>query len=131
MKRLGLCVGLLMTIIGAIVIGAACSGEDPVYGDGDNVPSASGLEILTHSGSWDGNEYYETYNVTGEAKNTGTDNLAYAEIKVKSYDAQGAVLGTSMTNITDLSPGQVWQFDVAVWDSDGLESYEIAIGSTW
>jgi len=129
MKRVAMVVVLVMISV-VMLFGAGCTEDDPVYdGDGD-VAEANGLEILTHAGTWKG-EYYPTYTVRGTAKNTGDSNLDYTEIRVKGFDAEGNVLGTSMTNVMDLGPGQTWNFDCLVLDSEGLERYEIAVGSAW
>ena len=124
-------VGLIAVV--AIVAVAMFSGcvEDPKYEEGVGTPTESkNLEILDHH-----MEIGEFGNliIKGSAKNIGSSSLSYAEVRVKFYDKEGAVLDTSLDNINDLGPGETWNFKVMYFgmDTENVDSYKIAVGSVF
>ena len=104
--------------------------ESPEYSEsGKAAAPSSELEILEHHGEI--GEYGNLY-VVGQAKNTGSKSLSYAEIRVKFYDADGNLLGSSFDNINDLGAGETWRFKVIYMgmDTEKVSSYKIAAGTT-
>jgi hypothetical protein len=70
-------------------------------------------------------EEYET-NVKGTAQ--VNQSVSYAEITVKFYDASGAVVYTSFTNVVDLEAREKWNFEVLGPGSDKkVTNYKIAV----
>jgi hypothetical protein len=69
--------------------------------------------------------------VKGQAKNTGTKNLSYAEVEVGFKDTHGMVLETSIDTVTDLNAGDTWNFEVMYLgrDDSNVTSYEITVGT--
>ena len=93
--------------------------------------SAAGeLTILSHEMTSEGTYILK---VTGQAKNTSSEKLNYAEVDVRFKDAQGAVLETFIDNIADLNPGDVWDFEVIYPSKNNSEvaGYEISVGPIW
>jgi len=129
MKRI---MGLIAITLVAILIpsftGCAETQYEPSEG---GAPPAEKLEILSHSMSGGRGEFVKPV-VKGTAKNVSSSTI-YAEVKVKFYDASGALLGTSLDSINDLSAGETWSFKVVYYDIDreNVYSYKIEVGSTW
>lgn len=124
-------VGLIAVV--AIVAVAMFSGcvEDPKYEEGAGTPAESkNLEILDHH--METGEFGNLI-ISGTAKNIGSSSLSYAEVRVKFYDKEGAVLDTSLDNINDLGPGETWNFKVMYFgmDTENVDSYKIAVGSVF
>lgn len=124
-------VGLIAVV--AIVAVAMFSGcvEDPKYEEGAGTPTESkNLEILDHH--METGEFGNLI-ISGTAKNIGSSSLSYAEVRVKFYDKEGAVLDTSLDNINDLGPGETWNFKVMYFgmDTEKIDSYKIAVGSVF
>lgn len=71
--------------------------------------------------------------IIGTAQNIAGYNLDYAEIDVKFYDKDGAVLSTSLANINNLGPGEKWKFSAMYLgiDSYRVGNYTVSIGSSW
>jgi len=91
----------------------------------DNQPD---LEILEYN---DERGEYGNLVIAGQAK--AHKDFSYAEVKVKFYDQNDAVLGTSMDNINDLEKGEVWNFEVMYLGTNEEEvaSYKISPGTSW
>jgi len=124
-------VGLIAIV--AIVVAVIFAGcvEEPKYEEGAGVTTESkNLEILDHH--LEIGEFDIMY-VRGTAKNTGSSSLSYAEVRVKFYDKEGAVIDTFLDNINDLGPGEVWNFEVMYpgTDVEKVDSYKIAVGSVF
>ena len=124
-------VGLIAVVaIVAVTMFAGCV-EEPKYEEGAGKPIESkNLEILDHrmeTGEF-GNLIIE-----GTAKNSGSASLSYAEVRVKFYDKEGTLLDTSLDNINDLGPGEMWNFKAMYLGTDAkdIDSYKIAVGSVF
>ena len=105
--------------------GAAVATEEPAATE----PKEK-LEILEHK-----MEYgeYGTLKIVGKAKNVGNEQISYAEIRVKFYDTEDAVIGSSLDNINDLNSEQVWKFEVMYFsmETEEVDHYDIAVGTVW
>ena len=126
MKNRGVIFGLLMIL--AIVAVCGCTGNNnfnnsTTQSSGSSNSSSSdsssssnaGLQILNHkmvTGD------YGNIEVTGQAKNTGSENMGYASVDVKFYDANGNLLGSGLDNINNLGSGETWNFK-AMYTGDG------------
>lgn len=83
------------------------------------------LEIL----DWSLNKSGYFASVEGTAKNVGSYTLDYAEIKAKFYSSGGILLSSDFTNITDLSPGEVWGFEVtSLEDKNKIDYAQVQVG---
>ena len=68
--------------------------------------------------------------VAGTAENTGDATIPYLEAFVKYFDTAGNVLGSASTNVTELSPGQTWEFqvDLLTLNPDAeIDDYEVQL----
>lgn len=74
---------------------------------------------------------YGGYAVTGTAK--ANKDLTYAEVSVKAYGSDGAVIGSYITNMNNLKAGETWNFKVLgpFDDSVRVVNYTIANGNSW
>lgn len=88
------------------------------------------LTILNHEMTYG---EYGNLIITGLAENTVGKQLSYTEIRVKFYDNEDVLIGTSLDNINDLDAGEKWRFEVMYLGLDDydVDSYEIGVGSTW
>lgn len=124
----GISVGRKLTTIGLCAILMLV-----VFNSGclDNGKSGK-LEILNNDGVIEHLEYLEMYEVkvTGQAKNVGNAMLSYAEVNAKFYDSSGNLIGTSLDNINDLGPGEIWNFEIIYFDSScTVTKYKVYVGS--
>lgn len=62
--------------------------------------------------------------VTGHVENTGDSSLDYVEARAKFYSKEGNVIGTAMTNVTDLGAGETWKFDASMILFDGMSEVD-------
>ena len=121
-KIVMICVICVATLMGGCI-------ESPEYGSGDSIPRSGNLVILEHhpiTGD------FGILTIEGIAENTGDTSLIYAEIRVKFYDENGAVVDTSLDNINDIGPGEKWNFKVMYFGTDieRIDNYKVAIGTT-
>ena len=119
-------VKIVVIIMVLLLLLTGCT--ETVYQSGDTMPAIETLRIISHSG---GVTSYDCAMVTGTARNVGTTNLTYAEIRVKWYDSTGTLLTTSLDNIADLAPGESWRFEVVYFGTERNVRYSIGIGTTW
>ena len=119
---------VIVLIIIGIISALGCM-ESPEYSDSGSVSTGSEIEILEHHMETGD---YGIINVVGQAKNTGSKSLSYAEIRVKFYDANDGLLDSSIDNINDLGAGETWNFKVMYLglDDEKVDSYKIAAGTT-
>lgn len=77
----------------------------------------------------------ETVRVAGTAKNTTDEQLSYVEVRAKFYDDDGALLDSSLDNVTDLGPGERWRFEVPYpgigEDAAAVARYKVAVGTIY
>lgn len=119
---------VLISIICATTMMSGCI-ESPEYGTGNSIEGSGDLMILNHSPE---RGDYGTLVVSGIAENTGAKSLIYAEIRVKFYDVNDALIDTSLDNINDLGSGEKWNFKVMYFgtEQERIHHYKIAVGST-
>lgn len=103
--------------------------ESPEYGSGNTISGSEGLIILEHypvAGE------FGMLTIEGIAENTRETSLIYAEVRVKFYDENGAVIDTSLDNINDIGPGEKWNFKVMYFgtNAEKIDNYKVAIGTT-
>lgn len=117
----------------AIMVAVGCTGSNNAnnYQSGNSTQATQettkpALEILN---SQLNKEQYGGYSVTGTAK--ANRDLSYAEVSVKSYNANGGVIGSYLTNIQNLKAGETWNFKVLgpFDDSVRVTNYTIAPGN--
>jgi len=119
----------------AIVLGVSTSGcveESAKYSKSTPTTTSqvADLEILEYHDEVDD---FGLIHIRGKAKNVGSKALSYAEIRVKFYDVDGALLSTDIDNVNDLGPGEIWNFDVLYTggEESKVATYKISVGSTW
>lgn len=70
---------------------------------------------------------YEGATVQGTVANTSQRSISYVEVRVRTYDADGALLGRYLANVGDLDAGTSWRFEVLVLASPGdVADYDVA-----
>ena len=123
---------ILFSIIVVCFIATIGCIESPEYSEGssNNVAQPETIEILEHDFEY--GEFGNLY-VVGKAKNTGSKSLAYAEVRAKFYDDDGALLCTSLDNINDFGPGETWNFKIIYFElnTEEVASYKIAAGTSF
>ncbi|OBZ36076.1 FxLYD domain-containing protein [Methanohalophilus sp. DAL1] len=139
MKNSALKIIIVLLIFSLVFVSLGCT-DSPEYsegsGDSTSDPSSSStnkdneqpdLEILDHQLQ---TGEYGTTSVVGTAK--ANKDLSYAEVRVKFYDANGNLIGSSLDNINDIGAGESWSFDVPNIEFDkDVSDYKIAVGSTF
>jgi hypothetical protein len=129
---------ILIVIGGLIILGAIFGGSNSSDSDNSNtntnsdsgILSMEKITILNHQLS---ENDYGNLIISGTAKNVAGRNLDYAEIDVKFYDQDGAVIGNSLDNINNLGDGETWKFEVYYMglDNYNVKNYSIEVGSAW
>lgn len=68
-----------------------------------------------------GNANYGYGNIRGIAQNRTLDNFDYIQITFGLYNSNNAKIGTCLTNMSNLSAGETWQFDAycPAWTEGG------------
>ncbi len=122
---------IIVLVILATLLAVGCTGSSSEYSDGntdentDTAFETEPLEILDHHLE---NGENETYKVIGSAK--AHKSLSYAEVKVKVYDEDGALISTFLDDIDNLEEGETWDFEVRFFVlGKEVDDYEIAVGS--
>ena len=123
-------------VIVLVFLALGCAGSNNTssdYQEGDSSQvtqqeNAPALEILNSKLV---KEDYGGYSVQGTAK--ANKDLTYAEVSVKCYGADGAVIGSYITNMNNLKAGETWNFKVIgpFDDSVRVANYTIANGNSW
>jgi hypothetical protein len=124
-------IAILVTVI-ALGLGplAACAGVQYQPGEVPPSPAAERLPILNLSMVQDELGFII---IRGTAKNVSPTSSSYAEVRVMFYDAEGVLLDTFRDNVTDLGPGETWDFEILCpgIDTDEVKRYEVVAGSAW
>lgn len=71
---------------------------------------------------------YKGPTVQGTVSNTGTELVKLAEVRVRVYDANGALLGRFLARTGDINVGTTWRFEVILLDSaTDIADYDITV----
>lgn len=139
---------------GALLLGG-CAGADggPTYEDGevndtdgeprsagemsaaaavaqqDATESATSLqELRLEKHAFVLQDGYKGPTVEGTVANAGDTRVELAEVRVRAYGSDGAVLGRYLTSTGDLPPNTTWKFEVILLASvDAIADYDIAV----
>lgn len=82
--------------------------------------------LVDSEGSYDGFAYY----VTGTIKNNTNKQYSYVQVTFNLYDADGAQIGTAMSNINNLEENGTWKFK-ALGGTEKAVSYKLAEITGW
>ena len=82
--------------------------------------------LVDSEGSYDGFAYY----VTGTIKNNTNEQYSYVQVTFNLYDADGAQIGTAMSNINNLEENGTWKFK-ALGGTEKAVSYKLAEITGW
>lgn len=64
--------------------------------------------------------------ITGTYTNTSGKELSYVQLSYNLYDSDGAQIGTSYANTTNLADGAAWKFEaICSKDADEIASYQL------
>jgi len=122
-------IGIILTIFLLTFLSLGCTETKSEYQTGSTNEAAPPTTELSILDSKLEQEEYGGWIITGTAQ-TNTD-ISYAEVDVKFYDAEGAVLQSGMTNVLDLAAGEKWNFKVYGPGSDvRVAEYKIATSIT-
>ena len=71
--------------------------------------------------------------IKGTVKNVNPTSSGYAEVRVMFYDADGVLLDTFRDNISNLGPGESWDFEILCpgINTDEVKSYQVVASSGW
>ena len=83
----------LMVMVGGVVANANAQSGDLDVRNLKVVPEGNGISA-----------------VTGTATNRSDHTLANAFVELKLYDSQGTVVGNLVDHVSNLSPGERWDF---------------------
>jgi len=61
---------------------------------------------------------------TGKIRNNTDRTYSYVQVQIGLEDAQGNLAGSTMDNVNNLRPGQIWSFRALVTD-DNVETWRI------
>ena len=71
---------------------------------------------------------YKGPTVRGGVSNTSDERVAFAEVRVRVYGAEGAQIGRYLDDTGDIEPGTKWRFEVILLDSAAdIADYDIAV----
>lgn len=86
----------------------------------DEISYTPSLEVVSSN-----IEYSDDYTkwLTGIVRNNTVMNYKYVEIYVNFYDDDGNLVGSDLTNVTDLGPQETWKFKIP-WQ-EGASTYKI------
>ena len=77
------------------------------------------LEILSYENLNDGMLRY----VTGQVKNNTDKNYSYVQVEINLLNGD-AVVGSTLDNLNNLAPGQIWKFKAPVFENN-VTSFQI------
>lgn len=130
-KELFLAVGVCVLVL-AVVFSSGCInfGEE----EGEGIFKTESLEILDHHMDVETEYNMTKVYVRGTAKNIGNEELWYASVSVKFYDADGTLLSTDIDGVGELDAGESWNFKVKYLGDEPAEnvaSYTISVGTCY
>ncbi len=132
MKKLYIAIGIILLVFLAIGCSGSNSGSDN-YKEGNTteVKQTEAKEPLEIIDSKLVKEQYGGYSITGTAK--ANKDLSYAEVSAKCYGADGAVIGSYLTNMNNLGADETWNFKIIgpIDDSVRVENYTIKNGNSF
>ena len=96
---------------------------------GDATRSATALEALDlRDHEYAVQDGYKGPTVKGTVANTGEESVDLAEVRVRAYDGDGALLGRYLASTGDLPAGGTWRFEVVLLASaDAVADYDVAV----
>ena len=89
------------------------------------------FEILNQRIEREENEGFTLVTIKGSAKNSGKNSLLHAEVRVKFYDTNGALMDTLITTTSNLNPSETWNFEIEYFETEEskIENYELIVGT--
>lgn len=69
------------------------------------------LQVL--SVAWESGQYGNSY-ATGKVRNNTNRTYNYAQIEINLLDSNGNLVGSTLDNVNNLAPRQVWEFRAPV-----------------
>ena len=132
MKKLYITIAAVLLVVLALGCSGNDSGSDNYQaGNTTEVKQESTQEPLTIIDSKLEKEQYGGYSITGTAK--ANKDLSYAEVSAKCYGADGAVIGSYLTNMNNLGADETWNFKIIgpIDDSVRVENYTIKNGNSF
>lgn len=83
-------------------------------------PAKPNLELLNSTTQKDD---YSTY-IVGTIRNNSDKEYSYVGVEINLYDKDGAQVGSTLANTTNLEAGGKWKFKAVVLE-DGVKSFKI------
>lgn len=85
------------------------------------------LELIEHKAC---KMDYGSNGVCGTVVNNSSKKYNYAQVEISLYDKSGSIIGSTMSNISNLEPGQQWKFKAVVMENN-VDHYEIKEVTGW
>ena len=121
-------ISILLAVIALVLASmAAC---DEIQYQPDEVTPSEELLILSLTMTQDEHGFIV---IKGTVMNVSPSNPSSAEIQIELYDAEETLLDTALDSISDLGPGETWDFEIACpgIDAEEVKRFEIVVGSAW
>lgn len=130
-KRIAIFLTLALLVFTACETATSNVGQDAVNVGQDAVDNKQpDLELLEGWG-WERDEFGISY-IVGRVRNNSDKEYSYAEINFVLLDADGAQVGSTFDNVTDLQPGVTWKFRAMVFEDDAATAKVTELsGSDW
>lgn len=127
-----------------VIIGSASASPSDTVTTGGNLDNNSQIEevnktpvqkkekftLESHSGSYD--EIGFAFYIEGTIRNNTDRDYSYVQVTFKTYDKDGAQLGTAIANINNLEANGVWKYKaMAMTTSDEIASYKLDEITGW
>jgi hypothetical protein len=120
---------LVLVVIGIII--ACSSGKDttpaekksaeaPAAGEPEKGEAPEGPLVVEDWGFKAGE--FGTGKIVGTVVNNTDREYSYVQIEFNLYDSEGAQVGSTFTNITDLEPHGKWKFEALVLEDNATEA---------
>lgn len=121
-------ISVLLAVIALLLASLAACAE--IQYQPEEMPPSEELLILSLNMTQD---EYGFVVIKGTVMNISPSNSSSAEVKIELYDAEETLLDTAIDSISDLGPGETWDFGVACpgIDTEEIQRYEIVVGSSW
>lgn len=85
----------------------------------EKIKNRPALEVISYSTESDGYFQY----VVGEIRNNSNKNYSYVQVEINLLNGD-AVVGSTLDNLNNLAPGQIWKFKAPVFENN-VTSFQI------
>ena len=122
----GLLIGILAVVIGGVVLVVGCSAlfDSAIQQEEQRANDLKNeVQEIVNNMEWRQNGDY----LVGEFTNTTDKKISYLEIQYKFMDNEGDVIDSSITNETEISPGETREIQIDTCLANGYTQYEMIV----